>query len=365
MSGYRSHSEDHRKIPGYHVAAMLDDERTRQVLRGTTLGKEIKHYYPRNPHNFEPDEPLYHPKLEVSFQTSITEETLYWNDVDDAVRELEETLFAYLEWAGLPVCADEETFFSDAYFNAESESERNVRTHECPLPEIHDEQEAAVMRLWGKMNDSDRDLIDSLVTDGGKPSRGELADRTGWSYRTVRRFVERCEDVVTASMDGVEIASKYQQDLLIHRVRTAEENFRNSVEDAVLTAADAATDRAGDKWQRVKRRYGISLREDGLRDTIDVRYAPSDRDDKINTITEIRNAVIERYGSLRRFALTMTNPDGQRWECPNLDAWTVPVPKVSSRSKREAWLREYLGCDPRDAEPEQRRAAISEYLATH
>jgi len=366
MSGYRSHSEDHRKIPGYHVATVLDDERTRDVLRGSRLGKEIKHYYPLNPEQFEPDEPLYHPKLEVSYQTSVTEETVRWSEIEDAVRELEETLYNYLEWADLPVRADGDVFVSDEYFKAGSESERNVRLHSCPLPEIEDEQEAAVMKLWGSMESSDRDLIDSLIADGGKPSRQELSDRTGWSYRTVRRFVQRCEDVVSASFDGVEIASKYQQDLLLERVRASERNFRKSVEDAVMKAADAASDRQRSRWSRVKQSYGLSVRDGDFRDEIKVRYRPSDREDEISMIQEIRNAARSRYNSLRGLAVTMTKWDGSTYRIPSLDAWKTPVPVQSrDRDPRTEWLADYLGCDPREATEDQRKEATRAYRNAH
>jgi hypothetical protein len=360
QSGYREHTEDHRKIPGYMVKTMIDADRVRELFRGHRLGKEVKHYYPKNPHNFEPDEPLFHPKLEVSYQTSLTDETLRWSEVDEAVGELEETVYNYLEWSGLPTRSSGDHFFSDTYFKAGREAERNVRLRECPLPEIEDEQEAAVMRLWGRMNDSDRDLIDSLVSDGGTPTREELSNRTGWSYRTVRRFVQRCEEVVSDTFDGLQIASKYEQSLLIERVNAAEQNFKNAVEDAVLTAAEAAEDKAASRWTKVKRRWGVTVREGELRDEIKIRHTPADRDEEITMLEEIRSAAKERFGSVRRLALTMTRHDGGTRRLRSLAEWIKPTAKTTNYNANKSlveFMTDYLGKHPKDATERERYEA--------
>ena len=191
------------------------------------------------------------------------------------------------------------------------------------------------MQLWGQMSGTDRDLISQLVAD--------------------------CEAVLNDTFDGLEIASKYEQDLLIQRVRAAESNLRNPVEDAVLTAADAATDRAASKWTRVKRRYGISVRETEIK----VRHTPKSREEEVDMMLEIRNAARERYGSLRSTALTMTKSDGSHWRCPSLSSWTKPVAVTPFGSERRAWIRNYLGCDPSDADKQERREAPQEWRASH
>lgn len=338
QTGYRSHVEDHRKIPGYNVRTYLDSERVRDVFPGHRLGKEIKHYYPKNPEAFEPDHPLYHPKIEVAYQTSITDETLYWHDLDTAIRELETTLYNYLDWSGLPVRADDETFVSDEYFKSSSESRRSVKLIDCPLPEIEDGQEAAVMKLWGRTLDSDRDLIDSLVTDGGTPSRQELADRSGYSYRTVRRFVKRCEEIVHDSHDGLSVGSKHMEQMLVQRVRAAETNFRESVENAVINAADAATNRQRSKWSQVKQTYNVAVQKGELRDSLSVRFVPTDRDEATEAIQSIRNAARTNWRSLRGLSLTITMADGTTRKISNLDAWKPGVKKSNTMQIRPDWF---------------------------
>jgi len=338
QQGYRKHVEDHTKIPGYYVTTTVDDERARDIIPGQQLGKEIKHYYPQDPSFYEPGDALYHPKLEVAYQTKRTDETLRWSDLDQAIRELDATLYNYLDWADLPVRADCETFKSDEYFSATSESHRSVKLVDCPLPDVENDQERIVMRLWGNTLESDRNLIDSLVSDGGRPTRGELADRTGYSYRTVRRFVNRCEDVVHDAYDGLSIDSKHKEQMLIERVRTAESQFRESVEHAVMNAADAAENRARSKWSEVKQRYNVTISEGKIKQTLEVGYRPEDREDLADVIRSIRLAARERYRSIRRFALEVTTIDGDRRRITNLEAWRPSAAKTTQEFSKPEWV---------------------------
>ncbi|MDS0241802.1 MULTISPECIES: winged helix-turn-helix domain-containing protein [unclassified Haloferax] len=305
MSGYRMHKEDHRKIPGYYVSTHITDERAGDIIRGHRLGKETKHYYPLNPEQFDEDHPLYYPKVEVSLQTSITDETVYWSDLDDVLRELDETLLNYLSWSGLTTRADDEVFESDVHFDAESETRRSRRLVDCPLPEIEDEQEHVVMRIWGDMRTSDRDFTRSLIEDGGKPTREELAERTGWSYRTVRRYVNRCEGIVTDAAGKLEIGSKHMQNMLLSRVRAAAENFETAMEDAVMTAADVAAGRRRSEWSEMKNRYAARVVEhDRRRDEIHVEYRPTDWESRTDMLRDIKRAARDRWTSLRQVTVT-------------------------------------------------------------
>ncbi|WP_256545936.1 DUF7845 domain-containing protein [Halobellus inordinatus] len=340
QQGYRKHVEDHTKIPGYYVTTTVDDERARDIIPGQTLGKEIKHYYPQDPSFYEPGDALYHPKLEVAYQTKQTDETLRWSDLDQAVRELDATLYNYLDWADLPIRADGKTFKSDEYFDAGSESYRSVKLVDCPLPDVEDEQEHVVMKLWGNTLESDRDLIDSLVSDGGTPTREELADRTGYSYRTVRRFVNRCEDVVRDAYDGLSIDSKHKEQMLIERVRAAESQFRESVEHAVMNAADVVEDRTRSKWSQVKQRYNVSISEGKFKQTLEVGYRPEDREDLADVIRSIKLAARERYRSIRRFALEVTTIDGEHRRIPNLESWRPGAAKTTHEPSKPDWYED-------------------------
>jgi len=336
--GFRQHKEDHRKLPGYYVSTQISDQRVHDLIRGHTLGKEIKHYYPQFPENREPDDPLYHPKLEVSYQTSITEETVYWHDTEDMVRELEETLLNTLEWAELPLRGGE-PFYPDEYFTAEDGRRRSRKLVDCPLPEIADAQEAAVMSLWGSTTQSDKDVIDLLVTDGGKVSPSKAADETGYSYRTIRDVADRCESVIRHTYGKLEIESKHQRDLLLSRVRAREQDFRESIEDAVLTAVEAATGRTRSKWSQVRRKYNITVDNDpdDCRKLVSVAYEPEDDYEAREVVREIKTAYLATHddrGGAHGVHAVLQLADGTRKRYKNLEAKTIAPRKGSSRAQK-------------------------------
>jgi hypothetical protein len=267
---------------------------------------------------------------------SATDRTIYWSrddgelDLDDLYRELDEALVNYLTWSDLPTRADVggngpggSVFFSDVYFSRAAESERDRTIHACPLPEVEDEQEQTVIRLWGEMTASDRDVIQELAADGGRHSRDELADSTGWSYRTVRRVVDRCEEVLRDSYEGLELASDYMADELIRRVRTASDALQDGLATAAMEAADAAQGRLRDPWTRVTHRYNVDVQDSGAgpRPDLRVRYEPVDQTDAKDVIQDLRRAARDRYGTVRGITVTLI-VDGQRRTIQRLQDWT-------------------------------------------
>ncbi|MCL9817013.1 winged helix-turn-helix domain-containing protein [Natronocalculus amylovorans] len=344
--GYRKHVEDHRKIPGYYVTTSVNDQRSHDLIKGHTLGKEIKHYYPIEPRD-DPDDPLYHPKLEVAYQTSLTDETVYWEDTQDAVRELEETLLNTLDWAGLPVHGNDGddhsgnggVFVKDAYFTARDGHQRSRKLVACPLPEIKDAQEAAVMSLWGSALQSDRELIDLLLSDGGEISPTNASEKTGYSYRTIREIIDRCGSVLKHTYGKIEIASKHQRDLLLERVRATGAEFTNTVEHAVLTAAEAASDRRRSKWSETRREYNITVDSDpdDCRKLLKVSYQPEDEYEAREVIRSIKTAYLSTHndrGGAHGVHAVLTLKDGTRKRYKSLEAKTIAPRSGSSRAKR-------------------------------
>jgi hypothetical protein len=301
-SGYRAFKEDNRKLPGYNVSATFDAERAADLLPGHRFGKECKHYYIRDPQAYDPSEFGYHPKLEVAYQTNATTETVRWSEINDIERELHETLVNLLEWADLPTRGDpgnrsSGVFFGDAYFDATTEVERNLRVIDCPLPEIENEQDRAVQRVWGKMLDSDRAIFETLVADGGEMSPQEAAEEAGVSYRTVRRFADRCEEVVEHAYGKLEFTSLYARDEVLERLHSAREEFEDAVEDAVMGAANAADSRGRSSWSEWKQKYNAQLREeaDECRAEVRIRYDPEDRMDLRRVLTRAERAYRQTF----------------------------------------------------------------------
>jgi len=294
--GYRKHVEDHRELPGYYVTTTLTPDRVAELIRGHRLPVEIKHYYPNHPKKFEEGEALYYPKVEVSYQTSQTDETLYWEDVENARRELAETLMNVLEWADVSLTTGE-PYVSDAYFDADEGERWNVRLVDDPTPEIESEQKARVMTLWGDMLDSDRQVIEHLLTDGGATSPADAADATGLSYRTIRRVIERLEGVVEHSYGDLQITSKRTQQELLERVRAAGENFKTGVEAAVMDAAEAGADRSRSAWKAAKHRYDVTVRDgEGITKRLSPGYVAESKEEARNIAREIKLAYQQTFG---------------------------------------------------------------------
>jgi len=316
-TGYRKHVEDHTKIPGYYVTATVEDEKAGELVRGHRLGKELKHYYPNHPDEYEPDQAPYHPKFEVSYETKRTEETVRWSDLKDARRELEETILNSLEWCGVATTAESDVFVPfDPYWRLENtrESRKLVR---CPLPKIESDQEHRVMQLWGRMTQADRDVTELLLTDGGKISPKEAAERTGNTYRTVRTVIDRMEGLIRHTYGEMELESKKIQQELLKRVRAAGDSFEQSIESATMDLADAVDDRLPSAWVRLRRKYAISeVDRPDCRKLLKIGYQPSDDIEAREIIREIQTTYRQHvesnvYGI--HVVVTMADGTHKRW----------------------------------------------------
>lgn len=257
-TGYRKHVEDHTKIPGYYVTSVIEDAKADELIRGHGLGKELKHYYPNHPDNFESNEAPYHPKFEVSYQTSQTRDTLRWSELDDAIRELDETILNCLDWAGIGTVADTPEFVGfDPYWSVEN-THKSRKSVSCPLPDIEDEQEAVVMSLWGDMTDAGEATVEHLLSDGGKSSMGEVAEDTGYTYRTIRAVVKRLSELIEQSYGELQFQSKKISQELKNRVQAAGERFKQAIGSTVSDIADAERDAKRSAWSAWKKKFAVS-----------------------------------------------------------------------------------------------------------
>ena len=368
-SGFRAFKEDNRKLPGYNVSATVDDERAADIIRGHRYGFEAKHYYIREPNSYDPTEFGYHPKVEVAYQTNVTDSTVRWSEVEDVERELHETLINILEWAGLPTRGDPESgervFFKDAYFDPREDVERSLRLVDCPLPDIADEQKQAVQRIWGEMCSSDRKVVEYLATDGGKVSPDDAAEATGLSYRTVRRVADRLEGLVEHTYGSLEFESLFARDELLERIRAAKEEWEDAVEDTVMTLADAGDDRERSLWSRFKQRFNVAVREDvdDARMLLRVRYEPDDERDLHRVLKEAANAHRQTFrrgldGVTVEVAGTdRTISDARKW----LQSFSPSVREAEERHNFSEEVRRKVEAVDWDAwaERERRRAATN------
>lgn len=360
-SGYRKHVEDHREIPGYYVTASVESEKASNLIRGHSLGKELKHYYPNHPESFKPNQAPYHPKFEVSYQTSLTDDTLRWSELDDAIRELDETILNALDWSGIAPAADAGVWVDfDPYWQVQDTHESRKLVSD-PLPRIEDEQEHRVMKLWGEMKPSDRDVTELLLTDGGKVGMQEAADRTGNSYRTVREVKNRLEGLISHTYGELEIESKKVQQELLKRVRAATERFESEIGSSVMELADAAEERARTAWDRARRRYSITVTDgDDCQKLLRVGYEPSDKGEARRIVARLKTAYQDCVdNNVFGIDAVITTVEQGQYRVGNLANWTRKgysrgehyTEQVENERARESFDFEAwkdAGCPPAD-----------------
>jgi len=361
-SGYRKHVEDNRERPGDYVASVVDDGRAGKVIRGHEIGKEVKHYYMKDPDNYDPDEFGWHPKLEIGYQTSVTDRTVYWDRDDDELdrhdlrRELEELLVNVLDWSGLDLTGGEQ-YQKDAYFKPDDRERRSLKLVDCPLPEIESQQEQTIMRLWGDMNPSDRAVVDTLLTDGGEISPQDAADETGFCYDTILRAVDRLEGFVEHTYGELAIESDYAAQAMLKRVRSAEEQFRRSIGSTAMQVADDAQGVETDALERFVRNYDVGIDEsrDDCRALLKPRYVAADREDAKNLAREAYTAVCDRHGSAYGFHMRVELADGSVTRFRDLNqGWAgSDWDHEAHRRKRERQLEEQAALDDRNIDPDE------------
>jgi hypothetical protein len=111
--------------------------------------------------------------------------------------------------------------------------------------------------------------------------------------------------------------------MLIDRVNTAEAQFRESVENAVTTAANAVSDMSRSAWNETKQNYGITVNEKGPKNTLKVRYKPENDHEAKTIIREIKLAARCWFDSIRRFSVEITTIGGNYRHVSNLAAFSL------------------------------------------
>lgn len=297
-SGYRKHVADDRGTEGHYHTATIGADRARELIQLHNLPKEIKHYYGKHPESVDDDHPIAYPKLGASYQASLDSETLYWDQLDRLYRELDEVVLNVLRWAGLSVAAedieddldtgarytaDEQDtddseglyhrlddapgpYVDDAYHRVEFRH-RQLRLVEDPLPEIEADQESVVIRaLSDGLEESDFDVLETLVTDGGDVAPADVADDHDWHLETIYAAVDRLDEVVEHSYGELSLRSHHVARRVVEAVEAAQEAGKNAIETAAKALAGADRfEQASDTMTQWLDRHGVEIddRDDG------------------------------------------------------------------------------------------------------
>jgi transposase len=267
--GYRKHVADDTELPGYYHTATIGPKRASELVDQHHFPKEFKHYLAREAESMDRSDPLYHPKVEAALQSSRANETIRWEERERVGRELDEALLNLLSWEGFPV-TDEEIeaddrdggeppggrgpYVADQYFEAES-SRRQRRLLDDPTPQLQSHQETLVMRhIADGFEDSDADVLDVLVADGGEVSPEDVADSTGWHIETVYRAIDRLQDLVEHHYGELSLRS--------HHIAT-------QVAEYVQAARESAQDAAKTLARSLEHEVGLELSNDALLEWVD------------------------------------------------------------------------------------------------
>jgi len=278
--GYAATVRDDRDKAGSYHTATIGSMRAAELVGGHDLGKEIKHYYVRNPDSVSG--PLQHPKVGVSLQNSTTEDTVYWDDLDAVERELDETLLNLLQWADISIRPSDGPYVDDDYFTAVGASRfRKLITD--PTPRIESEQQNLVDRwaLMGNMNDTHLDTLRTLVADGGELSPSDIADEIGKAVSTVRRALRQLGDMVETGYADVQLRSQYLAQQVVKRLDAADAVIQTEIEEAAenLVRAEgvASTPGEGSAWLRWRDNWVEDVRGGDEKDEIVLGWECADR----------------------------------------------------------------------------------------
>ncbi|TKR25700.1 DUF7845 domain-containing protein [Natronomonas salsuginis] len=300
--GYRKYVADDTETPGYYHTATIGPKRAGELIHQHHLPKEFKHYLAREADSLDPEDPLYHPKVEVSLQTSRTDDPIRWEERERVARELDEALLNLLQWEDYPITDDDlddddrdggdppggiGPFVEDQYFLAET-NQRQRRVFDDPTPELQSSQESLVMKhVVDGFEESDDDVLATLVTDGGQISPEDIADEHGWHIQTVYRAIDRLEDLVEHHYGKLSLRSNH---------------IAQQVHQYVQAAREHATDAMDTLARSLEHEIGLELSNDALLEWLD--QFGVDVDVRREAQLELRFGNVDMYRS--EFAVDLT-----------------------------------------------------------
>lgn len=209
--GVREFRADDSEVEGHLYRVELDQENAPEVLPMQQFGKQIKHYHPEHPQD-DPTGPLYHPKVGAALKQRLNDGAVLHKNLDDLERELEELVFNVLRWGDFPVDTGAQ-YVADDHFEPTSHGDP-VAWYDNPVPEIQRYQND-VVKSFARENHPESDVETlKLVADGGQPQPEEIAAETDYSLRTIYNCLDRCDDLITNTKEGIRpISRKLQEDI--------------------------------------------------------------------------------------------------------------------------------------------------------
>ncbi|GAB6861199.1 MarR family transcriptional regulator [Haloplanus litoreus] len=253
--------------PGYYHTVTLGQDRIQEALPSHELPKEIKHYYAREAKSFSKEDLLSHPKLGASYQVNRWDGKLGVSpeELEQLSHELDETVLSTLANSNLDLRPGGNTYVSDAYFSA-SESDREREIVEFNTAQIEQTQESVVIKhLADGLSPIEWESLEMLVSDGGNVSPNDIADQYDRHPDSVRRALNRIDDLVNRSYDEVSLQSSYVAELVHDTVRQARDATRRATEAAAkaVEAAETGLDKRTTAFITWAASHGMNVTERG------------------------------------------------------------------------------------------------------
>ena len=227
------------QLAGFYHTATLGPERVTELFPDHTFPREVKHYYAREAYHKAPSHPLAHPKVCISYQNSKWNQKVGWDDLTELQTQLDETLHSVLAEAGIPIRSGNTgdgdggtgPYKPDSYFPAVDHEVPEDHLYGLDLTQIrHDQQSVVIRHLADGMSPVEWESLTTLVTDGGKVSPKDIADEHGRHEDSVRRALNRIEDVVEREYGSVALRSPFIADMVHDAVKEAKDATRRAVE---------------------------------------------------------------------------------------------------------------------------------------
>jgi hypothetical protein len=293
--------DDGRDVPGYYHTVTLGPTRVREAFPSVGVPVECKHYLARKAADMDDDDgPLAHPKVGASYQVSRWDGSVGVTDDDlgQLRDELDTVLLAVLKDVDLPLrpgdgepgrdvkTDGEETypFVEDAYFDAAA-TRRIDTPPDLPTTELRSEQENVVIRevaKTGGISPVEREVYETLLSDGGRVSPADIAEEHGRHVGSVRRALRRIDDVIERKYGEVAFQSSYVAELVhdaVDELRSASRRVTNAAGEALL-AAERELDEATSALRAWLARYDVEV------------------DSRREAVETIRLGEVERRGSM-------------------------------------------------------------------
>jgi hypothetical protein len=255
---------DNEEIVGHYHSVAMDPDTWRAVLPGDDHhGKAVKGYHPQNPRSStNGDDPLAHPKVEVSLSNDFDPDgSVPWSEVDAVLKELDETLYNVLHYAGVPLPPDAGVWCKiDPYFDVRPRDE-SIDLQPDPLPELRDHavEHAETEMIRSELSPTQERVL-TVLTDGGSMHYDALADEAEVGTSTVYRLVDNLSSLLETDSGIV----RFADDVTRRHVQGIVDKVRETADWARSTIKQIAQEqdllRADDgPLQRWMQRHGVRV----------------------------------------------------------------------------------------------------------